>query len=307
MVAQKKVRRLQFEGANNSRLALCLIAPVVIYLLLVMLTPILWAIITSMQNKNRTEFVAFENYAWIFTNRSAWRSFSNALGNTLVYTLFCVGGKVLLGVIIALVLNQQIKGRNLYRALLLLPWTIPTVTSVFTWRWLYSDVGGVLSYLLQVSGFTTERVEWLATNNTAMLSCILVNVWRGAPFIGISVLSALQTIPHSLYEAARIDGANAPRQFHSITLPYIKDVLGMSSLVTTIWTLNDFEMVWLLTRGAPAYATELLSLYSYRVGFSNGNLPRAIAVSFMFFPVVIAMVAVFTNRSLRKESDFAGG
>jgi multiple sugar transport system permease protein len=274
-----------------------LILPVVAYLFLIMLAPFIWAIWISLTDKTigaHSQFVGLTKYLETVTDPI----FYKALLNTVIFTLGAVGGKVIVGVIMALVLNEAFKGRNLCRALLILPWTIPTVLAILTWKWLFSDVGGALNYLAIISNITHSNILWLATPNMAMFSVIIVNIWRGAPFIGISVLAGLQTIPKDLYEAAMIDGANVFHQFCHVTIPHIKDVLFMSTLVTTIWTMNDFEIVWLLTRGGPAYATEIISTYSYRVGFMNMDISKAIAVSILLLPFAMLLVNKVTQQTL---------
>jgi multiple sugar transport system permease protein len=287
--------------SKDNILAYLLILPVFLYLFLIMLAPFIWAIYVSLTDKSIGDvahFVGMQKYLETLSDPVFYRS----LLNTALFTVGSVAGKVILGVIMALVLNETFKGRNLCRALLILPWTVPTVLSILTWKWLFSDVGGALNYLLTFARITHTNVLWLANPTMALLSIIMVNIWRGVPFIGISVLAGLQTIPYSLYEAAMIDGANVFDRFRYITIPHIKDVLALSTLVTTIWTLNDFEITWLLTRGGPAYATELISTYSYRVGFMNMDISKAIAVSILILPVMILLVNKVTQKTLTAQS-----
>ena len=137
----------------------------------------------------------------------------------------------------------------------------------------------------------------------AMLSVIIVNVWRGTPFIGISVLAGLQNISYDLYEAAELDGAGVLRRFFSITLPLVKDVVLLSTLVTTIWTLNDFEIVWLMTRGGPSNGTQLISTYSYTQGFLNMNISQSVAAALILLPLLIVFVQMVSKISLKNEAN----
>jgi multiple sugar transport system permease protein len=203
--------------------------------------------------------------------------------------------------IMALVLNEDIKARSLFRALLILPWTIPTLISVYTWQWMYSDVGGALNYILMSLGIIKQQVGWLAVPWLAMTAVIVVNVWRGVPFLGISILAGLQTIDGSLYEAAKIDGANMFKQFWYITIPSVKNVVILASIVTTIWTLSDFEIIWLLTHGGPSNATQVISTLSYTYGFLNLYLGKAIAISIFAFPPLILLVHYITKKTLDSE------
>ena len=280
--------------------AVLLLAPLTLYLASIMIFPVVWAFyltFTSSSGGSAPVWVGFKNYADILRDAGFW----NSIVATLIFTFFSVLGKVLVGIVWAVVLNQPMQFRNIKRSLLILPWALPTVISILTWRWLYSDSGGVLSYLCKLAGISDKNILWLASGSLSMFSVIVVNIWRGVPFIGISVLSGLQTVPKELYEAAIIDGANSLQRFRSITIPHVKDVIFLSTLITTIWTINDFEIVWLLTRGGPAFATEIISVYSYRVGFLNLNVPKAVAVSFLFLPLLLVLVNLATKKTLAQD------
>ncbi|TAH65068.1 MAG: sugar ABC transporter permease [Anaerolineaceae bacterium] len=283
-------------------LAYCLIAPVIIYLIVFMLFPFIWALWTSVTNRTiggNADFVGIDNFVTLVRDRV----FRQSVWNTIVYTLFAVLGKVVLGMIMALVLNAQIPLKNLSRVLLFIPWTIPTLVSALTWRWMYSDVGGFFNYILMSLNIVNAPVPWLYDPKLAMVSIIVANIWRGAPFIAISLLAGLQSIPEDYYEAAQIDGANAIIRFLHITIPSIKDVLILSTLITTIWTFNDFEIVWLLTGGGPGNATQILSTYGYTVGFMNLNLSKAISSSMIAMPFLLILVTIITNRFKKSEVD----
>ena len=281
--------------------AYTLIAPVMIYLLVFMLFPLCWAVWTSLTNKavgSGGGFVGLKNFSALFADRV----FHTALLNTLYYTVAAVAGKFVVGILMALTLNARIPGKNLSRVLMLVPWTIPTLVSALTWKWMYSDTGGLFNYLLMSLGVTDRVTPWLYSATLAMPSIIVANIWRGAPFIGISVLAGLQTIEGDLYEAAHIDGAGPVRTFFSITLPLVKEVLILSTLITTIWTFNDFEIVWLLTGGGPANATQILSTYGYTVGFMNLNISKATASAFVAVPVMM-LVITLVFRYMRAKED----
>ena len=230
---------------KEKKLAVILIAPAVIYLILIMGLPLIWAVYTSLTDKvigaAQVNFVGLSNYIEIIKDPVFQKS----------------------------AMNQPVRGRGGIRVAMILPWTIPTIVSVFAWQWIYSDVGGALNRILMVLHITDHQIGWLSTTNMAMFSVILVNIWRGTPFIAISVLAGLQNISPDLYEAASLDGANVIQRFLYVTLPSVKEVIILSAFVTTVWTLNDFEIVWCMTRGGPSHATELVSTYSYIQGFMN--------------------------------------
>lgn len=297
-VSQKTMGMEQKE----KKLAIILIAPVVLYLVLIMGLPLLWAVYTSLTDKvigaAEVNFIGIANYIDIIKDSV----FQKALFNTFVFAFFAVIGKVMLGVIMSLTMNQPVCGRGIMRVAMILPWTIPTIVSVFAWQWIYSDVGGALNRILMVLHITDHQIGWLSTTSMAMFSVILVNIWRGTPFIAISVLAGLQNISPDLYEAASLDGANVIQRFFYVTLPSVKNVIILSAFVTTIWTLNDFEIVWLMTRGGPSHATELVSTYSYIQGFMNSDIARSIAASLILVPILVILVHYVTKSSLADES-----
>ena len=282
-------------------MAFILIAPAVLYLILVMGLPLLWAVYTSLTDKvigaSEVNFIGLANYIDIIQDPV----FQKALLNTFIFAFFAVLGKVVFGVIMSLTMNQPLRGRGGIRVAMILPWTIPTIVSVFAWQWIYSDVGGALNRILMVLHITDHQIGWLSTTNMAMFSVILVNVWRGTPFIAISVLAGLQNISPDLYEAASLDGANVIQRFLYVTLPSVKNVIILAAFVTTIWTLNDFEIVWLMTRGGPSHATELVSTYSYIQGFMNSDIARSIAASLILVPILVILVHYVTKSSLAEE------
>jgi multiple sugar transport system permease protein len=282
---------------TDNKLAYVLMSPVLIYLLAVMVVPFGWALYLSFTNKAvgvQATFIGLGNYIDLVKDSLFWK----AAWNTLVFTLVAVIGKTVFGMIMALVLNEKIVFRNVFRVLLFLPWTIPTIVSVFTWQWIYSDVGGVLNFLLLKAHLISQPLGWLASPDLAMISVILVNVWRGIPFMGIAILAGLQTLSKEMYEAAMLDGAGAFKRFIYMTLPSVKEVTVLAAVMTTIWTLNDFEIIWLLTRGGPSNGTQVLSTLSYTIGFLNMSLGKAIAIAIMTMPPLIMLINFVTKRSL---------
>lgn len=283
--------------ANLRRLGIALISPVVIYMLIVMVFPFIWALFVSLTDKkvgSEGSFIGLQNYGEIMKDPLFWRS----VLNTVIFTAAAVLLKVVFGVVMALLLNERIVFRNLNRALLILPWTIPTMVSVLIWQWIFSDISGVLNYILLNLHLVEERVGFLASRSLAMGAVVLVNAWRGIPFVGISVLAGLQCIDGTLYEAATIDGANVLQRFRSVTLPMIKNVTILATIVTTVWTLGDFEIVWVLTKGGPSNGTQILSTLSYTYGFMNMDIGKALAVALISFPPLAVLIHFTTKRML---------
>jgi len=213
-----------------------------------------------------------------------------------------VAMKFVLGMAVALVLNQQIRGRNFFRAFLLLPWAMPAFVVYLVWRWLYDPLSGLINYALIDLGLVATPIAFLSDRSTAMLSVIVAHVWRNFPFYAISFLAGMQTISQELYDAAQVDGASRAQQFRHITLPGLYHIIGVVVLLTTIWTANAFEPVYLLTGGGPSDATMVYTMLVYVMGMMNLRLGEAAAVSTLFLPLLIALVLAVTILLQRKAN-----
>jgi multiple sugar transport system permease protein len=287
---------------RDSGLPIGVLVASLLFLVLVQGYPFAWAAAVSLRNQlvgGKGAFVGFANYLQLGGDPT----FRASLNFTLIYVFGAVVLKLVLGYVMAAMLNQPIPFRGFFRAILFLPWALPTLTSVLAWRWMLGDVGGVFNYLLQHVGLIDRPVGWLGIPVHARIAAIAVNVWRGTPFFGISILAAMQSISPELYEVARIDGAGAWRRFVSITLPSISAVLLLVTLISTIWTLGDFAIIWLLTRGGPANTTQVFSTYSYVIAFQNMQLSKGIAVALSIVPLsVVLMVLTMRFISGQKEA-----
>ena len=208
-----------------------------VYLVLIQGYPFLWALVVSFSDQRigqEGDFIGLGNYLSLLGDSSFWR----AMYFTFLYVFAAIIFKLLFGFIMALLLNQPIKGRGFFRALLFLPWALPTLTSVLAWRWMLGDIGGIVNYVLMSLHLIAKPVGWLGVPVLAQISVVFVNVWRGTPFFGISILAGLQSISPELYEVATIDGANAWKRFLHITIPAITPVVLLVTLISTIWTLG---------------------------------------------------------------------
>ena len=175
------------------------------------------------------------------------------------------------------------------------------IVAVLNWRWIFSSTGGIANYLLKSLHIIDKDLIWFGSAGLAMTTVIVANIWRGTPFFGVSILAKLQTISQDGYEAAAIDGANMWQRFWYITLPEIKDVILLSTLMSTIWTLNEFESVWLLTGGGPNGATEVMNVFSYQTAMKSMMLGKGIAVSILAMPVLLILISLLTRRMIAKE------
>lgn len=285
---------------RESRLAIALAAPAAILLFGVMVVPLGWGISMSFTDKiigKDANFIGLGNYIYLLTNPE----FYNALFNTLVFTVLSISSKVVLGITMAMLLNMKFKGRNLTRAVLIIPWTLPNIVAVLNWKWIFAGPGGILNYALRSVGLIEQNIAWTGTATFAMMTVIIANVWRGTPFFGLTLLSKLQSIPQDMYEAVDIDGGNAFHKFWYITLPSLKDTLLLTTLVSTIWTLNEFDTVWLMTGGGPLNKTELLSIFSYKTSILKMQLGRAIGVSVLLMPFLILLISKITKLTERER------
>lgn len=280
---------------------LLLLAPALLILLGLVVYPFFYAIYLSFFEKSVGavgRFVGFDNFSYVIT----WPQFQAALYNTAVFTIVAVAIKFTIGMSVALVLNQQIRARNFFRAFLLLPWVIPAFVVYLTWRWLYDPLQGLLNYALLDLGLITRPIAFLSTRETAMFSVIIAHAWRGFPFYAISFLAGMQTIPLELYEAAQVDGASRWQQFRYITLPSLYHIIGVVLLLSTIWTANAFEPVFLLTGGGPSDATTVYTMLVYMLGMINLRLGEAAAVSVLFLPMLIGLVLIVTGLLQRRDA-----
>lgn len=286
---------------TDSQFSYALCTPMFLYLGIVLLFPVFWGISLSFTDKSigaDPNFIGLRNYIELLQNPK----FLYSLTMTLSYTFISVLFKLLFGLCMALVLNNEFKGRNIARAALIIPWTLPNIVAVLNWRWIFSDTGGIANYLLKSIGFINKDLIWLGDEKLAFVAILVVNIWRGAPFFGLSILAKLQTIPSDLYEAASIDGAGVIRRFFSITLPSILDVMILASLVSSIWTLNEFESVWLLTGGGPSSATEIIGVYSYKTAMTSLMIGKGVSISILAAPILIVLI-MFASRFMFAKND----
>jgi multiple sugar transport system permease protein len=278
-----------------------LLAPTVLILIGLVLYPFFYAIWLAFTDKtvgSPGQFVGFKNFAYVL----AWPQFSTAVWNTVVFTVSAVALKFVLGMAVALVLNQGIRGRNFFRAFLLLPWAMPAFVVYLVWRWLYDPLSGLINYALIDLGLISTPIAFLSDRSTAMLSVIIAHVWRNFPFYAISFLAGMQTISQELYDAAQVDGASRVAQFRHITLPGLYHIIGVVVLLTTIWTANAFEPVYLLTGGGPSDATMVYTMLVYVMGMMNLRLGEAAAVSTLILPLLIGLVLAVTILLHRKAN-----
>jgi ABC-type sugar transport system permease subunit len=281
------------------RLGYLFVVPMVLLVLILVAYPFGYAIYLSLTRKYvgvPPVFVGLDNYI-----KLTWDGFFHrAVINSFIFTFGSVGVKLVLGVGMALVLSSNIRFRSFFTGVLLIPWVAPTVVSALNFLWIFDYSLGVLNYLLvRVFHLLPHGVGWLSEPKTAMASVVAVNIWRGFPFFGISFLAGMKAIPAELYEAASVDGAGPLQRFRHVTLASLRNIIIIVVLLSTIWTFNDFQIVYILTKGGPGGATQVLPVLTYEIAFGAQRLGEAIAVALYMLPA-LAFVIIVLARHMRR-------
>src|SRR5437588_3979875 len=255
--------------------------------------PLLYGIFLSLEDRpvaHAGRFVGLQNFAADFRDPIFWR----VVVNTFVYTGAATLLKMVGGLGLALAMNQHFRMKNLVRALLLLPFIVPTVLSTVAWLWMLDPAFSVVNRILIGIGFAPPGPSWLGNPYLAMFSIIMINTWRGLPFYGITLLAGLQTVPPELYEAATIDGAGGWHRFRYVTLPLLKPIILIVTLFSVIFTFADFQLVYVLTHGGPQNATQLFATYAFDIGMGAGQLGLGASVALMMLPALALLIVALT-------------
>jgi multiple sugar transport system permease protein len=287
---------------REARLGLLLIAPTVLILSAVIVYPLLSAISLSLQSVYTPtlegHWVGLANYRELL----AGGDFAAALLTTIIWTVGTLTLQIGLGVGMALLLHQNILFRSLARSLVLFPYFLSTVVAVLVWRWLFNDLYGVINHALLAAGIIAAPVNWLGAMPNAMASIIIVGAWKFFPFVVIAVLARLQTIPEALYEAARIDGAGPVARFFDITLPQLRDVLGIVILLRTVWDFKEFDLIFLMTGGGPVNGTRTLPLIVYQQAFGLNQMGMAAAYAVAMMLVMLVFMLAYLRQARKAEA-----
>lgn len=238
-------------------------------------------------------FVGLDNFLRLFNSPD----FYNSLWFSFIFALWNVVMSYLIGLALALFLNLDFPGRGFCRVALLVPWIVPAVVSIVSWKWLIADRGGLVNIILNSIGI--GPIYFLSSSSWAMVAVIVIKIWRSFPFMMLSLLAALQVIDKTLYEAGKIDGANSWQLFWHITLPHLKNISIVQAILMVIWSINDFETPYLLTQGGPSNATENLILLSYRFTFGRNDVGRGSAIAILTL-IVLMILSTIIMRQQRK-------
>ena len=278
-----------------------LVLPALLLLCCLTLYPVFYGVWISLYSKHsyfpEQTFIGLSNYLYLLNDAEFWAS----LWRGTVYSVTTIALQIVLGVATALVLNESFRGRNLCRGFVLFPYMIPTVVAVILWKWLLNNQFGLVNFLLVSVGLADDPISWMG-KDYIMVSLIFISVWQFFPFVVLAVLARLQTIPPELYEAAKVDGANAVRRFFHVTLPQLRNVLFVVVLLRTIWMFTKFDTVWLITQGGGAEKyVRTLPVYAYlrTFNFYQAGLGSAIAV--IMFAILVATTVVYFYLYRRDE------
>jgi len=272
-----------------------MVGPPVLFLVALVGYPFFYGIWLSLLDRPVAKpgvFVGLDNFAADWQNAVFWQ----VVGNTFVYTIAATLLKMVGGLALALVMNQDFRFKNLTRALLLLPFIVPTVLSTIAWQWILDPAFSVVNWVLVHTGLADPGPSWLGNPYLAMFSLIMVNTWRGLPFYAITLLAGLQTISPELYEAATIDGAGRWGRFRYVTLPLLKPIIFIVTMFSVIFTFADFQLIYVLTRGGPTNSTHVFATYAFDIAMIAGQFGQGASIALSMVPplaLIILAMAIY--------------
>ncbi|MGO4569598.1 carbohydrate ABC transporter permease [Rhizobium sp. 2YAF20] len=280
------------------QMTLLLLLPSLILMIVVIGYPMIqgfWYSFTNGSLLKAGKFVGLRNYGKLLSDPSFW----HALRFSLYFAVANIIGCYSLGLGLALLLLKDFPGRGLFRVLLLLPWIVPSLVAIVSWRWMINDDKALFNQIIVFFG--GDPVYFLSSSNWTIAMVIIIKIWRSFPFMLLSLLAALQTIDRTLYEAADIDGATKWQSFRHVTMPAISGISVVLCLLMTVWTVNDFDTPWLLAQGGPANATENLVVLAYRYTFARNDVGVGAAVSFVTLAILMVIFAVALRLQREKR------
>ncbi len=286
---------------EEAKLAYILLLPAVLLMIIFMVYPIFYVFVISLFKTDKLsrikEFAGFSVYFKLLSSKDTWI----VIGRSILWTVAAVATKTLFGIIIALTLNVKYLGRKIARLLFIIPWASSIPISVMLWRWVLHNEFGLLNYTLKITGIMSNPPVWLGQIGTAFISCLWVDIWIGIPFMALVFLAAMQAVPQTLYEAAEIDGATRAQKFRYVTLPGISAILLIATLLSSLWTFNDFNTIYILTNGGPAGSTNILITYVYQNSFEWLKWQKASALSVFTFLILSTVSVIYSRVYFRKE------
>ena len=278
--------------SNPNWLGFWFMVPAMAILILFLAYPLgkgIWMSLTDIKIGRAGKFIGFENYEELILYD---KTFINATIFTLVYTFFASAVKFALGLYLALLLNNNMPFKSLIRSIVLIPFIVPTVLSAIAFWWIFDTQFSIISWALKNMGLISQNINFLGDPVLAQATVIFCNIWRGIPFIAITLLAGLQTVSPSLYEAATLDGASRWQIFKNITYPLLTPIIAVVMTFSVLFTFTDFQLIWAMTRGGPVNATHLMATYSYQKGILGGQLGEGAAIATAMVPFLLAAIMV---------------
>jgi multiple sugar transport system permease protein len=280
-----------------------LLLPTLAVILLVIVYPVLDGMRISLMRYKLTSagephYVGWDNYLKLLDDDDFWF----AVRTTIIWTVSNVAAQLLLGLGLALLLNEQLKARGLFRSIALIPYIVPSVAAALIWRWMYDGSSGIINAALLNIGLIDDYRPWLGDVDTALPAVIVESIWKGTPFVMIMLLAGLQTISPEYYEAGAIDGAGPWRRLVDITLPLLRPTLAVATILTTVYTVNNFNAIWLMTQGGPLGSTDILFTSAYKLAFDRFDFGMAAAVSVLLFGVLCVLGAIYIFLVEREDT-----
>jgi multiple sugar transport system permease protein len=291
------------EGRNS--LGALFMLPAAVLLLVFLTYPLalgVWLGFTDTTIGRAGQFIGLENYQAMWTDTVFWLSVFNTVLYTVVASFFKFG----LGLWLALLLNERLPFKAFLRAIVLLPWVVPTVLSAIAFWWIYDAQFSIISWAMIQLGLIDAPINFLGDSTNARASVIAANVWRGIPFVAITLLAGLQTIPMSLYEAATLDGATHWQRFRYITLPMLTPIIAVVMTFSVLFTFTDFQLIYVLTRGGPVNATHLMATLSFQRAIPGGQLGEGAAIAVAMIPFLLSAI-LFSYFGLQRRRWQQGG
>jgi multiple sugar transport system permease protein len=277
--------------ANRNWLGFWFMLPAMAFLILFLAYPLglgVWISFTDARIGRTGNFIGIENYEWLWDDSIFWLS----VFNTLLYTTVASAIKFAIGLYLALLLNENMPLKAMLRALVLIPFIVPTVLSALAFWWIFDSQFSIISWSLKQMGLITENINFLGDVTWARICVIFANIWRGVPFVAITLLAGLQTVSPSLYEAATLDGATSWQRFRFITYPLLTPIIAVVMTFSVLFTFTDFQLIWAMTRGGPVNATHLMATLSYQRAIIGGTLGEGAAISNAMIPFLLAAIMV---------------
>jgi multiple sugar transport system permease protein len=281
---------------NRNWLGFWFMLPAMAFLIFFLAYPLglgIWMSFTDAKIGRPGEFIGTENYEWLWGDSIFWLS----VFNTLLYTTIASAIKFAVGLYLALLLNENMPFKAMLRALVLIPFIVPTVLSALAFWWIFDSQFSIISWSLKHLGLITQNINFLGDVTWARICVIFVNIWRGVPFVAITLLAGLQTVQPSLYEAATLDGASKWEMFRFITYPLLTPIIAVVMTFSVLFTFTDFQLIWAMTRGGPVNATHLMATLSYQRAIIAGQLGEGAAISSAMIPFLLAAIMICPHPS----------